>query len=62
MANQQKNLSSQIFIIQIIYTNKCHNHFMTKKNEKLYFKIFTFILVAVLLLSSQTEASAISKA
>jgi lipid-binding SYLF domain-containing protein len=35
---------------------------MTKKNEKLYFKIFTFILLAVFLLSSQVKVSAISKA
>ena len=35
---------------------------MTKKNEKLYFKIFTFILLAVFLLSSQIKVSAISKA
>jgi hypothetical protein len=56
-----KNLSPQIFTIQIIRTDKCHNHFMTK-NEKLYLKIFAFILVAVFLLSSQVKVSAISKA
>lgn len=32
------------------------------KNEKLYLKIFAFILLAVFLLSSQVKVSAISKA